>query len=67
MAIQYRTVAAAAEELGMSPRRVRELCAEHGIGLQASPRVRLLTATDLKAIQRLRRPRGNPNFVRQKP
>ena len=66
MAPQYRTLTDAARELGMSPRYLREICASESIGLLASPRVRLLTAADLKRVQSLRRPRGNPKFLRRK-
>ena len=62
----FLSVTAVAKRLGMSARRVREICQEHTIGSTLGGRTRLLTEADVGRIQRHRRPRGNPNFVRQK-
>ena len=50
----------------MPPRRVRELCDEHGTGVKVSDRYRIVTEADLAAISAKRRPRGNPNFGKKK-
>lgn len=62
------TVTNAARQLGMSPRRVREICEEHSIGVMADGgRLRILRESDLARISSKRRPRGNPNFSARKP
>lgn len=64
------TPAEAAKALGLSPRRVREICAEHGIGTRLGEGSRapmMLTENDLPKIAAKRGKVGNPSFVAKKP
>jgi hypothetical protein len=54
------TVTAVARQLGLSTRRVREICQEHGIGLMAGSRLRILAEADIAKVAKCRRPRGRP-------
>lgn len=58
------TIRQAAEQLGISPRRVRELAAQLGVGQHVTPRMIVLSASEVQKIGRARRPVGNPNFGR---
>lgn len=56
----------AAERLGISARRVREICTEHNIGMRLGTGSRapiILTESDLPKIEAKRGKVGNPNFV----
>lgn len=59
------TITAAAKRLGMSTRRVREICQQGGIGTLVNGRLRVLSVADLASVEAARRPRGNPNWVRR--
>ncbi len=59
------TVTQAAEILGMSARRVRDICAANDIGKMISSRLRLLQPSDLSKVKKARRPVGNPNFIKK--
>lgn len=60
------TITQAATQLGLSPRRVRELAASLGVGVKVTPRMMLLAASEVQRIERSRKPAGNPNFIRRK-
>jgi len=47
------TVAEAAQTLGVTPGRVRQLCQAHGLGEMLTPRMRLLSARDVAKLRRL--------------
>lgn len=44
------TTAEAAEEIGVIPRRVRQLCKRHGLGRKIGRDI-VLTATDMRALR----------------
>jgi hypothetical protein len=52
----------AAARLGISERTVRLICAREGLGVLISARSRVLTESDLAAIQAARKSPGNPLF-----
>jgi hypothetical protein len=43
----------AAESLGISPRRVLQLCAEHSIGSMLNPRARVLDQSDVEKLREI--------------
>lgn len=47
-------------------RYVRSLCVQNNIGASLSPRVRILSAADIRRLKTLVKPAGNPNFSRRK-
>jgi hypothetical protein len=59
------TVTAAARKLKMSVSNVRDLCRRHDIGTKVSGRLRVLSEADLARISAVRRPPGNPNWVKK--
>lgn len=45
-------VSDAAEELGVTPGRIRQLCIEYGIGRKIHPMLRLLSRADVRALEK---------------
>lgn len=54
------TTAAAARELGISPRLVRRLATQHNIGTLLNPRLRVFTADDIATMRARNRRQGRP-------